>query len=80
MRILERCGFVFLSAVWCFAQTPAKTSLNLDDLYHLQDVSDPQCSPDGKWVAPLYAPEPRGIVLLGSALAGLFLLRSRGNQ
>jgi dipeptidyl aminopeptidase/acylaminoacyl peptidase len=34
-----------------FAQPPAKRSLQLDDLYRLQEVSDPRCSPDGKWVA-----------------------------
>jgi dipeptidyl aminopeptidase/acylaminoacyl peptidase len=29
----------------------ARRNLNLDDLARLRDVRDPQCSPDGKWVA-----------------------------
>jgi dipeptidyl aminopeptidase/acylaminoacyl peptidase len=33
------------------AQTPRKHPLNLDDLNRLHDVRDPQCSPDGQWVA-----------------------------
>ena len=28
-----------------------KRPLNVDDIYNLQDVRDPQRSPDGKWVA-----------------------------
>ena len=30
---------------------PAKRPLNLDDLAKLREVRDPQCSPDGQWVA-----------------------------
>src|SRR5204862_442424 len=45
-------GCVLLCTLPCiFAQPPAKRSLQLDDLYRLQEVSDPRCSPDGKWVA-----------------------------
>lgn len=33
------------------AQTSSKRVLNLDDLNRLRYVGDPQCSPDGKWVA-----------------------------
>ncbi len=33
-----------------FAQT-AKHPLQLDDLAKFREVRDPQCSPDGKWVA-----------------------------
>ncbi len=49
-------GFVGSSVLLCIAtvtvaQTPAKRPLKLDDLYRLHDVADPQCSPDGKWVA-----------------------------
>ncbi len=33
------------------AQTPEKRLLTLDDLAALRDVSDPQISPDGAWVA-----------------------------
>ncbi|HEX4773662.1 MAG TPA: S9 family peptidase [Bryobacteraceae bacterium] len=31
--------------------TPSKRLLALEDLYSVQDVSDPQVSPDGQWVA-----------------------------
>lgn len=33
------------------AQIPSKRLLNLDDLDRLRYVADPQCSPDGRWVA-----------------------------
>lgn len=33
------------------AQTNGKHLITLDDLNRLHDVGDPQCSPDGKWVA-----------------------------
>jgi dipeptidyl aminopeptidase/acylaminoacyl peptidase len=33
------------------AAQPAKRSITLDDLFKLRSVSDPQVSPDGKWVA-----------------------------
>jgi dipeptidyl aminopeptidase/acylaminoacyl peptidase len=33
-----------------FAQ-PAKRALTLDDIANIREVRDPQCSPDGKWVA-----------------------------
>jgi dipeptidyl aminopeptidase/acylaminoacyl peptidase len=33
------------------AATPAQRTLTPDDLYRVQDVSDPQVSPDGGWVA-----------------------------
>ncbi|MEP7226387.1 MAG: S9 family peptidase [Gemmatimonadales bacterium] len=45
---------VFLSAVVAPAvmgQAPAQRKLQLDDVYRLRDVSDPQLSPDGAWVA-----------------------------
>ena len=32
-----------------FAQS--KRPLNVDDIYNIKDVRDPQRSPDGKWVA-----------------------------
>jgi dipeptidyl aminopeptidase/acylaminoacyl peptidase len=32
-------------------QAPTQRKLELDDLYRLRDVSDPQLSPDGAWVA-----------------------------
>ena len=33
------------------AQTVAQRKIELDDMYRLRDVSDPQLSPDGAWVA-----------------------------
>ncbi len=50
---MRTCGWVFfvcLGAV-AAAQIPAKRPIKLDDLYLLHDVADPECSPDGKWVA-----------------------------
>ena len=29
----------------------SKRPITIDDLYRMQDVSNPQCSPDGKWIA-----------------------------
>lgn len=34
-----------------FAQTPAKRPLKPSDVYRLQNLSDPQISPDGNWVS-----------------------------
>jgi dipeptidyl aminopeptidase/acylaminoacyl peptidase len=41
---------LFLAAL-LFAQTPPKRHLNLDDLNRLHDVSNPELSPDGQWIA-----------------------------
>jgi len=30
---------------------PAKRPLTLDDIANIREVREPQCSPDGKWVA-----------------------------
>jgi dipeptidyl aminopeptidase/acylaminoacyl peptidase len=38
------------AAAALFAQ-PARHALTLDDLARFRDVRDPQCSPDGRWVA-----------------------------
>ena len=43
--ILAGCSLAAL-----FAQ-PAKHPLTLDDIAKIREVRDPQCSPDGKWVA-----------------------------
>jgi dipeptidyl aminopeptidase/acylaminoacyl peptidase len=40
--------FTFFSL---FAESAVKRPLQLDDLYRLQEISDPRCSPDGKWIA-----------------------------
>ncbi|MGZ8391643.1 MAG: TolB family protein, partial [Gemmatimonadales bacterium] len=44
---------VFLSVLIAPAATgqATKRNLQLDDLYRLREVSDPQLSPDGAWVA-----------------------------
>src|SRR3989442_14824920 len=42
--------FVLSTAVALFAQT-ARHPLKLDDLARFRNVSDPQISPDGQWVA-----------------------------
>jgi dipeptidyl aminopeptidase/acylaminoacyl peptidase len=41
---------VFL-ATSLFAQTPAKRLITVDDMYRMQQVGNPQCSPDGEWIA-----------------------------
>lgn len=48
MRV-SRLLFLFAATV-LFAQT-ARHPLRLDDIVRLRDVRDPQCSPDGQWVA-----------------------------
>lgn len=47
---VSRTLFVFLSIAFVSAQ-PARRPFSLDNLARLRDVRDPQCSPDGKWVA-----------------------------
>lgn len=42
---------LWIAASTSLAQTPAKRPLNLDDVNRLEEVEDPQCSPDGKWIA-----------------------------
>jgi dipeptidyl aminopeptidase/acylaminoacyl peptidase len=46
-----RLPLVFAVASTLLAQSPAKRPLGLDDLALMQDVGDPQLSPDGKWIA-----------------------------
>jgi dipeptidyl aminopeptidase/acylaminoacyl peptidase len=47
---VSRTLIVLLSIVSLSAQ-PAKRPLNLEDLARFKEVRDPQCSPDGQWVA-----------------------------
>src|SRR5262249_30353989 len=42
-------SFLFFTASFAAAQT--KRNLTIDDLYALKGVSQPQVSPDGKWIA-----------------------------
>ncbi len=48
-RFFFACSLVL--PVLGLSQTAPKRALTVDDLYRLHDVADPQCSPDGKWVA-----------------------------
>ena len=49
-RLSKALILVVASAAALLAQ-PAKRPFKLDDLARLRDVRDPQCSPDGRWVA-----------------------------
>ena len=40
-----------LAATSLMAQSSAKRTLSLDDQHKILQVGDPQCSPDGKWIA-----------------------------
>ncbi len=52
MRLLARAASTLLCiASFCAAQTSSKRPLQLDDLYSMHEVSDPEMSPDGEWVA-----------------------------
>ena len=42
---------LYFSGISLFAQGPAKRSLTADDIYRMQEVTDPHVSPDGKFVA-----------------------------
>jgi dipeptidyl aminopeptidase/acylaminoacyl peptidase len=53
MRIssIAAVGLSLLFAPAIFAQAPAKRSIAIDDMFRMQEVGGPQCSPDGKWIA-----------------------------
>jgi dipeptidyl aminopeptidase/acylaminoacyl peptidase len=53
MRFPHRVAFLVfaLAAVPALAQPPQKHPLRLDDIARFRDVRDPQCSPEGKFVA-----------------------------
>jgi len=58
MKKLYSISFLFI-ALTSFAQRPITPS----DIYKIQSVSDPQISPDGKWVAyVLSAPDSISMV------------------
>src|SRR4051812_41985555 len=49
-----RLAFVLVASVAAVAgaqSSSAKRVLRIGDMYHLKNVSDPQLSPEGKWVA-----------------------------
>jgi dipeptidyl aminopeptidase/acylaminoacyl peptidase len=51
---MSRHTRLIIALVFCFAASPlaqGKRPLNVDDLFNLKEVRDPQRSPDGKWVA-----------------------------
>jgi dipeptidyl aminopeptidase/acylaminoacyl peptidase len=48
---LSLLSLLALSPVQAADTVPSRRPLNADDFYNLQLVSDPQVSPDGKWVA-----------------------------
>jgi dipeptidyl aminopeptidase/acylaminoacyl peptidase len=37
--------------IFTFAQAPSKRPIAIDDIYRMQEVGNPQISPDGKWIA-----------------------------
>jgi dipeptidyl aminopeptidase/acylaminoacyl peptidase len=52
--VLRACAVLSLilgTVSWAFADAPVHRTLTPDDLYRVEDVSDPQVSPDGLWVA-----------------------------
>ena len=51
-----------------------------DDLYRLQEISDPQFSPDGQWIAYTVATSLVGVVMFGTFCGSMlpFLLRRLG--
>src|SRR5688500_7328534 len=49
MKILTFAAAILLVTTPCLAQD--KRPLRVDDIYNIKDVSDPQRSPDGQWVA-----------------------------
>ncbi len=44
-------GAVFLTAAGAGAQAPQKRAITFQDLISMHRLSDPQISPDGKWIA-----------------------------
>ena len=50
-RLLTFVSFVLLLPILSLAQNPARRPIKLDDLNRFREVRDPQCSPDGQWVA-----------------------------
>ena len=48
---MHRFRFLPLFAAGCLFAQPARHPMTLDDLARFRDVRDPQCSPDGQWVA-----------------------------
>jgi dipeptidyl aminopeptidase/acylaminoacyl peptidase len=54
------CLSLYAAQGMCAAAPPAHRTLVPDDFYRVQDVSDPQVSPDGAWVAYVVTSNDRG--------------------
>jgi len=54
------CLSLYAAQGICAAAPPAHRTLVPDDFYRVQDVSDPQVSPDGAWVAYVVTSNDRG--------------------
>jgi dipeptidyl aminopeptidase/acylaminoacyl peptidase len=50
-RLVVSASVLGVVAVLSAAQAPAKRPLTSDDVYRIQEIADPRCSPDGRWVA-----------------------------
>jgi dipeptidyl aminopeptidase/acylaminoacyl peptidase len=54
MKIRAQFAFAFLIVCGSWparADAQSKRPIVIDDIYRTQDVANPQCSPDGKWIA-----------------------------
>jgi dipeptidyl aminopeptidase/acylaminoacyl peptidase len=51
IRLLVASALFFGFTLPVLPQVQPKRAIGLDDIYRLQDVNNPRCSPDGKWVA-----------------------------
>jgi len=54
------CLSLYAVQAMCAAAPPAHRTLVPDDFYRVQDLSDPQVSPDGAWVAYVVTSNDRG--------------------
>lgn len=51
MKIILRLTFLFCLLPFVLSHAAEKRLLTVDDFNRFQSVGDPQCSPDGKWIA-----------------------------
>ena len=58
-KVLLASSALALVAFATVAQTPAKRNLTIDDYFRIKGLSDPQVSPDSKWIA--YTVETAGL-------------------
>ena len=50
-KVLAALALALVATQSAAADAPARRTLNFDDFFRVQDLSDPQVSPDGLWVA-----------------------------